>query len=364
MELSLLTHENIAGEAITKALKNGEYSDFKVAVAYTRNSGVSRIYNELADFTKKGGKTSIITGIDQSNTSYQALFNLKVFTKDNLFIHHDKNFDVTFHPKIYMFGNDQIERIIVGSSNLTAGGLYLNYEANIDAVLDDSKHATDFRTQVLEYWNNLLENENTKKCKQSLLEKLVETGLVVDERTQKPFKKIIERISVDIPFNKAKLRKMPSVTGLPSVNMPAIKRKFAMTLSGFDVSEKSQDPVMLVPVAALKSMPAFWGFPTFYTCSEAGYPQLYAVAEVHVDGKILKDQYIRIYYYEKKSEFRLQCEAIKRNGGQGDIIVVQKRPDRSLEFEIKLLRANSEEFKRIRPTLNYRVSPKKFFTYY
>lgn len=105
MKLTLLTHENPAGEEIAKVLKSGRYSNFKAAVAYVRNSGISRIHNELADFVGNGGKASIIAGIDQGNTSYQALVNLKAFAKDNLFIHHDRNFDITFHPKIYLFGN-------------------------------------------------------------------------------------------------------------------------------------------------------------------------------------------------------------------------------------------------------------------
>src|SRR5256885_634459 len=100
MELTLLTHENRVGEEIAKTLRSGKYSDFKVAVAYTKNSGIGRIYDDLSHFSNYGGRTSVIAGIDQRNTSYQALINLKSFAKDNLFIHHDRNFEVTFHPKV------------------------------------------------------------------------------------------------------------------------------------------------------------------------------------------------------------------------------------------------------------------------
>src|SRR5437868_13122466 len=98
MKVTLLTHENTVGEEIAKTLRSGQYADFKVVVAYSRNSGISRIYNDLRTFSNNGGRTSVIAGIDQLNTSYQALVNLKTFAKDNLFIHHDKNFDITFHP--------------------------------------------------------------------------------------------------------------------------------------------------------------------------------------------------------------------------------------------------------------------------
>lgn len=365
MELKLLTHENTAGEEIAHTLKSGKYSDFKVAVAYSRNSGISRIYNELSDFANNGGKTSIIAGIDQSNTSYQALVNLKTFAKDNLFIHHDKNVDITFHPKVYLFGNREIEKIIVGSSNFTAGGFFLNYEANIDVTLDSSKNAKDFQKQVSDYWNTLLQDENTKKCELTLLETLLESGSVVDELKQKPFKEIIEKISTDLPFKtKKKVRTLPPVAAAASVRVPKLKERFAMTLSGFDVSVKSQDPVILIPIAALKAMPIFWNFPTLYTDSGAGYPQLYATTNIRIDGKTLKDQYIRIYYYDRKKEFRLQCEAIKRNGNQGDIITIQKDLNKPLEFEIELLRTSSTKFKAIEPILTNKVSTQKFFSYY
>lgn len=362
MKLTLLTHENPVGEEIAKALKNGRYSNFKAAVAYVRNSGLSRIHSELADFVGSGGKTSIIAGIDQGNTSYQALVNLKTFAKDNLFIHHDRNFDITFHPKIYLFGNSQVEKVILGSSNFTAGGFYLNYEANISVKLGSSGKAKRFRRQVLDYWSDLLNDKNTKRCAPELLNKLLENGSIADERAQKPFKDIIEKMSIGSPFKARELRTAPPAVELRT-EVPALKGKFAMTLSSFDVSERSLDPVLLIPIAALRTRPGFWNFPAFYTYSETGYPQLYAVAEVRVDGKALKDQHIRMYYYEKKREFRLKCEAIKRAGDEGDIIVIRKYPTRPLEFEIELLRRNSIEHEEIRPLLAQRASSRKFFAY-
>ncbi|MFH1195378.1 MAG: phospholipase D-like domain-containing protein [bacterium] len=365
MELTFLTHENTAGEEIAKTLKSGKYSDFKVAVAYSRNSGISRIYNELSDFANNGGKTSVIAGIDQNNTSYQALINLKTFAKDNLYIHHDRNFDITFHPKVYLFGNKEIEKVIVGSSNFTAGGFFLNYEANISVMLDNSKSAKNFQKQVAEYWNKLLSDKNTKLCEVTLLEQLLVGGSVVDERKQKPFKEIIEKISTDLPFmTKKKVKMLPPVVSASAVSVPALKEKFAMTLSGFDVSAKSQDPVILIPIMALKAMPVFWNFPMLYTASGAGYPQFYAIANIRIDGRTLKDQHIRIYYYDKKKEFRLQCEAIKRNGKRGDIISIHKDPNNPLEFEIELLRTGSTKFKSIATIVTNKVSTQKFFTYY
>lgn len=365
MKLTLFTHENTAGEEIAYTLRSGKYSDFKGTVAYSRSSGIGRIYNELTEFTEHGGKTSVIAGIDQNNTSYQALVNLKTFAKDNLFIHHDKNYNITFHPKVYMFGNEEIEKVIIGSSNLTAGGFYSNYEANVGITFDNSKSSKDFQKQISDYWNNLINDENTKKCEMPLLRKLLECGSVVDEHRQRPFREIISKVETDLPFKtKKKVKRLPSIAEGASVSVPVLANKFAMTLSAFDVSSKSQDPVILIPLAALKKMPTFWNFPFLYTNSFAGYPQLYALANIRIDGKTIKEQHIRIYYYDQKREFRLQCKAIKRNGRSGDIITIEKDSTNPLEFEIELLRKNSKKFNALEPILTSRASTQKRFTYY
>ena len=220
--------------------------------------------------------------------------------------------------------------LCLGYKSQVIKDFFLNYEANIGVTLDTSKNAKDFQKQVADYWNSLLNDENTKKCDLPLLDKLLEYGSVVDERKQKPFKEIIQKIS-DLPFKtKKKVGTLPPTSTQVVTTVPALKENFAMTLSGFDVSAKSQDPVILIPIAALKSMPFFWNWPILYTDSGAGYPQLYAIANIRIDGKTLKDQHIRIYYYDKKKEFRLQCEPIKRNGNQGDIVTIHSNPNKPL----------------------------------
>ena len=365
MQIDLLTHYNPIGKEIAKTLNSRKYSDFKIIVAYSRYSGIGRIYNELANFVESGGKISAIIGIDQSNTSYQALLNMKSFAKNRLFVCYHKNFSITFHPKIYLFGNKQIEKVFIGSSNLTTGGLYLNYEANVVIALNHSKNERGFQKQMSGYWKSLLNDENTKKCENSLLQKLLEKGLIFDESQHKSLKNVIEKVSNSgLPFkSKKNLKKLPPIVK-SSVNILKSKERFAMTLSKFDVSKKSQDPVILIPIVALKLMPVFWHFPNFYTYSGAGYPQLYITANIHIDGEILRGQFIRIYYYDNKREFRLQCEVIKRKGRPGDIMIIKKCSHSTLEFDIELLRNESQKFKTMRPLLTHKVSLQKYFAYY
>ena len=50
-------------------------------------------------------------------------------------IFHNEN-GPTFHPKMYVFSNDRNAEVIIGSGNLTRGGLLDNYEASIALTLD------------------------------------------------------------------------------------------------------------------------------------------------------------------------------------------------------------------------------------
>ena len=367
MELQLLVNEKNIGNEISKVLKSENYKFFKFAVAYAKNSGIGRLNNDLVNFSDSGGQTEAIVGIDQRITSYQALVNLSSITKGNLLIHHDKGM-ITFHPKLYLFGNDNIEKIIIGSSNLTAGGLYTNFEANVDITLNESDTSNKFKTEVSDYWDFLTNDLNTKKADLKFIKNLFEIGVLSDENKQKSFKKIISKLS------KAPFKTRPAISKSPPLSKnifndsPLQINNFAMTLSGFDVSDKSQDPVILIPITALKQFPIFWNWPNLYTYSDAGYPQFYGIANILIDRQFYKNQHIRIYYYNTKSEFRLQCEAIKRNGKPDDIMLVRREiltsSEESLEFNIELVRQNTKKYKKLIGSLNEKAGPKKVFKYF
>lgn len=128
---------------VAEVIKNELFESRKVniAVAFLRKSGVDQIYKAL-DYalTKNNAKIEIIVGLDFKTTDYNALVALEeIKSKYPGFIYYcfgDKrdNFnDLIFHPKIYLFSNDIPEKYtsIIGSSNLTFGGLSSNFEVNV-----------------------------------------------------------------------------------------------------------------------------------------------------------------------------------------------------------------------------------------
>ena len=112
------------------------FASFHFAVAWARQRGVELIASALEKYS---GRSVGIIGLNQRGTSYEALYALHGLL-DELWVFH-KHERQTFHPKMYLFlpnpnNEDQKAVTVIGSSNLTAGGLYTNFEISWLQELD------------------------------------------------------------------------------------------------------------------------------------------------------------------------------------------------------------------------------------
>ena len=127
------------GTILTDKLSNGTYKYFAIVSAFAKNSGVLRMKDSIQNFRECNGKIDAFIGLDAHGTSYEAVANLFSLV-DNLYIIHDKNPAVTFHPKIYYLSDlKDSDWMAVGSNNLTGGGLWTNYESA--TVIDTEANA-------------------------------------------------------------------------------------------------------------------------------------------------------------------------------------------------------------------------------
>lgn len=127
MKLIVQPYQDKLGNLLMDDLKSGKYNHFSFFVAYARISGVDVLYDDLLAFRAAGGLVHAVIGIDQKNTSFEALRAVLGMAED-LFVFHNHDSSSTFHPKIYLLKGERHGRVYVGSNNLTSGGLYLNYE--------------------------------------------------------------------------------------------------------------------------------------------------------------------------------------------------------------------------------------------
>jgi len=115
---------------------------FRASVAYVRWGGLGALANGLEDLLDAGGKVETIFGIDNGVTSPDALL-YAVYLKKRYGSRvyagvSDWNYSNSiFHPKYYEFRFANRLVAVVGSANLTGGGLRSNHElaAELEASL-------------------------------------------------------------------------------------------------------------------------------------------------------------------------------------------------------------------------------------
>ena len=108
---------------------------FRIATAMVSPAGVDELYLSLERCLERGGSGRILIGVDLPSdphaierlrklaTEHSGRLELKYFRPMKTRI---------FHPKLFIFGNGaSSSSAIVGSSNLTGGGLTENHEANV-----------------------------------------------------------------------------------------------------------------------------------------------------------------------------------------------------------------------------------------
>ena len=88
---------------------------------------IMRIKQQLMDLKAIGTDIRFVLGIDLDGTSQEVLQELLHWEVDVRIVKH-RRAGHTFHPKLYLFEWDHQATIIVGSNNLTEGGLFRNYE--------------------------------------------------------------------------------------------------------------------------------------------------------------------------------------------------------------------------------------------
>jgi HKD family nuclease len=109
-----------------------------LSVAFVNDGGVELIETALH---AHAGKATVFAGVRNDITSQQGLAKL-LGMKLNLYAVDTGGRGVLFHPKLYMVRGKDSARLLMGSANLTRGGLHNNIEAGI-LIECDLKNADD-----------------------------------------------------------------------------------------------------------------------------------------------------------------------------------------------------------------------------
>ncbi|MET9131552.1 phospholipase D-like domain-containing protein [Streptomyces antibioticus] len=150
------------------------YTKLSIATAWAKQSGLMRIENHLLDFRNRGGQVTCVLGISEGGATRQGL-HLAHKVCDESYVLHDAG--RTFHPKVYLFTGPENWSLFTGSNNLTAGGVFWNYEAALEASgsYEDPQDA-DLVRQIQDWFDALLgDAEICKPLNLDVIKQLIES---------------------------------------------------------------------------------------------------------------------------------------------------------------------------------------------
>lgn len=185
MELMNQPFSGQLGTRLIEFLKSQEYRSLNIFVAFAKNSGVLRLKDALVDFRKRGGVVNVYVGVDLGGTSYEALTALLLYVDSLNIVHSERG--QTFHSKIYQFLGDNKNVTVVGSHNLTGGGLWTNFESSFIMEFENSaSDAKNLTSDLEKYVGELaaLKQSFMPVASQSDVDKLLQNGYVLKEVSQ------------------------------------------------------------------------------------------------------------------------------------------------------------------------------------
>lgn len=175
-------NENTVGNLLATSFKDEKFENFTGLVAFASISGVRKLIPHIKKSIDRFKGLTFFIGVDDNGTSKDSLKCL-IDNEIETYIFHTQS-AMIFHPKLFLFEGPNWTRLVVGSTNLTTSGLFVNIEASIsmDFRPTDSQ-GQKIVNQIKSYFKTLLDksNANLELLTSDFLEILSKQGLVDDE---------------------------------------------------------------------------------------------------------------------------------------------------------------------------------------
>lgn len=349
------------GDLLVENLSSTEWTQFRAAVAFVKNSGVKHIKTHRQNFLARGA-AKISAGVDVAGTSREGLTELldALGVQGEGWVFHNEA-QSTFHPKVYLFSNATNAECLIGSGNLTEGGLYTNYEAFVHLQLDRSNPGDqDFLTRIeelLEDWTNPATGTSLKLTP-ALIRDLADAGYLPTEaqirqatdEAKSRIKGTAALAQAKKLFASVKIKPAPHLgvqgattsaktTGVRSrakPGAPSTSTGFVITLQKTDVGHgqttegtSRRSPEIFLPKVCVHANPGFWGWPMLFKAD----PEWTGPTDTEGYGKMDRDgvtmrlgtQILSVnwWYNPDKRDFRLRNEALRGAGNIGDILRIE-----------------------------------------
>lgn len=150
-------------------------TEFHCYVAFASDSGIDLLWDDLEGALEDGMTARFVVGLDFYRTHPNALYNLQSlvenYEKGQISVHISANGRKSmFHPKVYVFKYaDDTCRIVIGSANLTQGGLSGNHEVSLRYEFETGENGGKLLKQLDGMFNTLLEDGEIVSATDELL---------------------------------------------------------------------------------------------------------------------------------------------------------------------------------------------------
>jgi len=156
---------------------------FYISVAFITLSGIEPLLQTLKELEQKGIPGQILTTDYLNFSQPKALRKLNELSNIELRMYRTEGSNNGFHTKGYIFQNDGLFRIIIGSSNLTANALAVNKEWNTKIL---STEQGEFSQQVLKEFESFWNSDKAK-----VFDEFIETYTIEYQTTKEQQKNAI-----------------------------------------------------------------------------------------------------------------------------------------------------------------------------
>jgi HKD family nuclease len=368
--------EDSVGHILSTTLESNdtsEESEFHIITAYAKRSGVQRIANSIRQFRARGGMAVGVVGLDQRITTIQGLQELHR-SVDELYVYHSETPSQTFHPKVYVVENRNRDAVVfVGSSNLTAGGLWSNYEAAYQKSynLQCEPDATEFATirQMIESYKDTA-SPCCKLVTDTLMDALIRQNYLANEEVSfhfptsetggQTFEPIFgtERFTPPTPSIRT-ISETPAEAAASQVQTMPLG--FWKVLSKFDVSTKSAPGQIQIPIRFINLFPTFSARET--TLANASQAEaFFNIIFIDSSSIVYRVDGVRIILYfpaphhpRPNHELRFTFRNTRISGllEEGDILEFKRSMDPDIWFQIRLLKHGTGTHRKLYRTGKY-----------
>lgn len=387
------------------------WTHFRVAVAFVKRTGTRHIVEQVSDFARTR-HVEIIAGIDHRGTSAEGLRDLlEAVEPDGRIIVFHNRLPFTFHPKIYLFKSPTAAEALVGSGNLSEGGLFTNYEAALHLTLDlaDPEQTAILQSIecVLDGWANT-STGTAHILDDDLLARLTALGLVPSEALSAPETGDVATLPIstmedggtveetgaghhDLPFIARPVPRAPPFPRLAPPGKPAptgatiptagqalgssppARRitNFVMTLQRTDVGigqttsgTSRRSPEIFIPLSARDAVPDFWDWPSGFTSDpERPDKRDRSGVRMRLSTDIVS---VNMMTWPVKHDFRLRSEALRSAGNVGDILHLEKvDPTIGFEYFVEVIPKGTSQYSSYLAQCSQSVrSSQKMYGYY